>query len=750
VKGYRDQETRLQAVAGRLTTARGRVAELEAKMKDAGGESTRLAKGLAGAQRVVADLEGKLEKGGAELQAYARKLDAAGIDVADLGRAEANFADRLYTSTKRLKEQQAELERVGRARSKMENMQAAGDRMRSAGYGMVGAGIAVGAPIAAATKGAGDFQSQMTDIAQKANLTRAEGERMGQVFDRLGPKVGQLPTKLAEAVDALAGFGLSPKQGEQLAAPLGRAATAYKADILDLSKAAFSGIDNLKVPVSSTARMLDVMAEAGKAGAFEVRDMAAHFPALTASAQALGQKGVGAVADLSAALQITRKGAGDASTAANNLQNLLNKINTEEAIKNFKEFGIDLPKAMKAAAAAGKSPIEAIAELAAKATKGDLSKLSFLFGDAQVQAALRPLIQNLDEYRRIRSSALQAQGTVERDFAERMVDANAKAARFGARMQSLGHRVGNVLLPAAARAMDVIGGLAEKFGAWADRNPELARGLILAGGALAGLLVTAGALAIVVGTLLGPFAMMRFAITAGVPGMLMLGRGLGLVATGFRILTVAMLSNPFIALAVGIGVAAYLIYTKWDKIKATFTAAMSWLGQKWAAFKQVGANLIQGLIDGVMGRIGALKSRILGIAESVKGWFKNALGIKSPSRVFAGFGEFLTQGLAIGVDRGAAKPIARIGQVAQRMASAAAVSAAAITAVPALAGTAPPGSAASRAANATSAARAPVIINIYGQPGQSAEDIAETVRRELDKRERADAAAKRSEYRDDD
>lgn len=763
VKGYKDQEARLKAVADRLTTARARVAELTEKMDAAGGSSTRLEKGLAGANRVVADLERQFESQGGELQALSRKLSAAGIDVADLAGGEGKLGERLYDANKALKEQQEQLERTGRARAKMEKMQARGEKLRSTGYSMVAAGAAIGAPLLLAENSASNFQSQMTDIAQKANLTRKEAAAMGQVFDRLGPKIGQLPEKLAEGVDALAGFGLDPKQGVKLAEPIGRAATAYKAEILDLSKAAFSGIDNLKVPVAETGRILDAMAQAGKEGAFEVKDMASFFPTLTASAQALGQKGVPAVADLAAALQITRKGAGDSASAANNLQNLLAKINTKDTIKNFKAFGIDLPNALKKAAADGKTPIEAISELANKAVKGDLSKLSFLFGDMQVQQALRPLIQNIDEYRRIRAAALQANGTVERDFADRMEDAAAKTERMKAQASALGHSVGNILLPVISSAMDKVGAIAERMSGWAQAHPGLTKAIVLTAGGLAVLLTVMGALAIGVGAILGPFAALQFAVTAGIPGLKMFAVAIRFVAMGFLRLGAAMLLNPWGLLIAGIALAAYLIYKNWDSIKAAFTAGVAWLGAKWTQLKglfnaglawlgglrgqfhQFGANLLQGLADGITSRLAAVKSTILGVANSAKTWFKNALGIHSPSRVFAGFGEFLTKGLEIGVDRGAEGPIDRITRVAKQMASAVAVGAA----VPALASPA----VARPAAAAVSAApvqRGPITINIHAAPGQSAEDIAQAVADELDRRERAAEAERRSSYRDDD
>ena len=39
------------------------------------------------------------------------------------------------------------------------------------------------------------------------------------------------------------------------------------------------------------------------------------------------------------------------------------------------------------------------------------------------------------------------------------------------------------------------------------------------------------------------------------------------------------------------------------------------------------------------------------MGDSVGGWFKEKLGIHSPSRVFMGFGDNIAQGAAIGLQR---------------------------------------------------------------------------------------------------
>jgi phage-related protein len=66
-------------------------------------------------------------------------------------------------------------------------------------------------------------------------------------------------------------------------------------------------------------------------------------------------------------------------------------------------------------------------------------------------------------------------------------------------------------------------------------------------------------------------------------------------------------------------------------------------------FEGFGENIIQGLINGINGMVGALFSRIRSIASNVINIFSNILRIGSPSKVFEKFGIFTMQGYENGV-----------------------------------------------------------------------------------------------------
>jgi phage-related minor tail protein len=155
--------------------------------------------------------------------------------------------------------------------------------------------------------------------------------------------------------------------------------------------------------------------------------------------------------------------------------------------------------------------------------------------------------------------------------------------------------------------------------------------------------------------------------TLGMQGGL-LARGLGIGATAFKLLGSAiafvgrmMLMNPIGLAITAIAVGAFLIYRYWEPIKdffgglwdgirATFSTAATWFGTLPATFAGFGSNIVSGLINGITGGLGAVKDAIVNVASSTVAWFKEKLGIHSPSRVFGELGGFISQGAAIGME----------------------------------------------------------------------------------------------------
>ncbi|ALS60666.1 phage tail tape measure protein [Pandoraea norimbergensis] len=185
-------------------------------------------------------------------------------------------------------------------------------------------------------------------------------------------------------------------------------------------------------------------------------------------------------------------------------------------------------------------------------------------------------------------------------------------------------------------------------------------------GRLGGWMLSLGRATLLLGRFLLPFGQ-GLLMTFGGPlmlaarGSLFLGRllvgnllpGLRLAGQAVLWLGRAMLMNPLGLAVTAIGVAAYLVWKNWDKVKSAILVGWNWLKGLKDRFFSAGADLINGLVSGVTSKISAARDSIVSFGSDIKGWFANTLGIRSPSRVFMGFGDNIAQGAALGIGRSA-------------------------------------------------------------------------------------------------
>ena len=183
-----------------------------------------------------------------------------------------------------------------------------------------------------------------------------------------------------------------------------------------------------------------------------------------------------------------------------------------------------------------------------------------------------------------------------------------------------------------------------------------------------------------------------------------------------------------------------------------FAGVMSWFGIELPAkFTEFGANILRGLVNGITGSMGAVKDAISNAGSSTIAWFKEKLGIHSPSRVFAQLGDYTMQGLAVGLDRSEGAPIAKVSGLAQRLTQlGAGIAIGTATALPASAfDTRSPLSQGGIGAGMTiQGDKIEITFNV--QAGTDPQAIARAVSMALDQRDREKAARIRSSLRDHD
>ncbi|WP_047257736.1 phage tail tape measure protein [Chromobacterium subtsugae] len=735
--------------------------------------------------------------------------------------------DRLGQTLDQLRSKQ---ERLTASLARGETLKANRSELRGQAMETAGTALALMAPVVKSGNVAIDFQDQLRDVAITGEFSKAEEAKLGATIRDAALKWNQFQDEIARGTSVLVAGGIQDAKALERYAPvMAKAATATRASMDDLGSVAIALKDNLKVGEDGFEGALNMLAYAGKRGQFEIRDMAKWLPALSPSFQALGVSGKEAVAEVGAALQIARKGAGSNDEAANNFKNFLQKITAPDTLKDFANAGIDLKASMMNLRAQGLSPVQSMLAIItqymqskgpaaagqfkqAMAIKDDKEraaalqrlseayKLGELFQDMQAMSFIRPAIANQEEMKDIQQGSMGAadKGLLDQDWKKRMDTAKSQIDKFKIGITELGLTIGNTLLPPISETIVEIMPAVKAFGEWAKAHPGIIKGVIgLVGGLLAGKMafigikyglnlvlspfsalttaITAvsgkwtllralwqagrfapmvsgirriGGSVLAIGRILLPFGR-GFAMAFGSPlmlaarGVLALGRALGggllggirLAIQAVMWLGRAAMMNPIGLAVMAIAGAAYLIYRYWEPIKAFFgkvwtavdgvfkrypilnyifpiigiprliianwgriktffsglwqgvkqgmASAWSWMKAKVAGwivywlpvirfagelpgkFLQTGKDLVMGLVNGIKSKLGAAKDAILGLATDVKGWFANTLGIKSPSRVFMGFGDNIAQGAAIGIDRSAVHAARATGAMAR-------------------------------------------------------------------------------------
>lgn len=454
-----------------------------------------------------------------------------------------------------------------------------------------------------------EFETVLEDLGQKAGMAGDQLRGIGKRITEIGKQTNQSALATAKGVDFLVGMGLGGKTDAEnvenalgMSPAIGKATTAYRAQLEEVAKAAHAVFFNLKTPADQVITALDAMGKAGQQGGFELKDMAATFPALTAAAQFLGMKGVPAVADLAAALQIARTGAADGAQAANNMANFFQKLTLKETVKNFKKFGVDVYKELDYARKKGISPIEHMMAVLKKATKGDEDLISQIFGDKQVLEFIRPMWAQLERYKEIRDQALKAQGYTQEMFERRLRTSQARIDAFMLRWENMSRTIGNALLPGLMSLLDAIQPVVDAIEKFAEANPELVASLVAG---------TASALALSAAVLgIGLAARMANG------GFLVLqGAGL-MLARGLRAITV----TPLIA-ALGAARRAMVGFAASAAIVGSRGAMRVIAGSMLALLKP--ANLLRGLLAGLfaMGPLGLGLAAALGaIGVALANW----------------------------------------------------------------------------------------------------------------------------------
>lgn len=542
---------------------------------------------------VAGSLLGSIDKTKSKLGEVGQALKNLEAQQGKLGRAIQTFGrdgknvdgmrQRYQALTREIEKQRAALEKVQRIeKNRADNLaKQNGTRGKLGETAAMGAAVAV--PAFMLSSKAAKFNYDLKMIGLTADMSDKAIREMGADIGALSTKTGQSSDRIKDAMAFLVAAGQDVGTARDNLMTVGKTATATGSEIEDVAKASYILGSALKIDTLGMEKALAALVQAGKEGRFEFRDMAAELPILGSSFQALKFTGQDAVASMGAYLQIAMEGASTQSEAANNMSNFLAKILSPETLKKSEKLGGNLYGVISGAQAKGKNPIEAAIKEINRITKGgDQKLLGELFSDMQVQNFVRPVLQNLEKYEKVKSKVLGAGDVINTDFARVMSEDKLAMDQLANSFSDLGKSIGESLNPAISKMATVLTPIVTTVRDFVTANKELVGNLTLAVGAF-------------------------FAVRGAI-----LGARLAMLALSF-----VMVANPIGLAVAAIGAAAVLVITYWEPIKKFFI-------DLWADIVAVfdkSVDYIVGKIQAIVDKFNAAKATVTnfgsGIGDSV-------------------------------------------------------------------------------------------------------------------------------------
>lgn len=780
ISSYRQMTDKLGQTREALKAARAEATRLAQAHSATATPTKQMTRAFEVARQRVNELKQVEQAHSRTLQEIRGRLDRAGLSTKNLSASQAKLARDTRLATAAQTEQREKLEALERRQKRMTGARESYDKRQAFAGSAAGAGASamagaavVAAPIALAAREAMAFEEAMADVKKIVDFPTPEA------FRTMSGDILNLSGKLGVAKEDLAGIMAQ-----------GARAGVAREDLLAFTESAAKMGVAFDVSADEAGSMMSTWRTAFGLEQSGVMKLADQVNALTnahgGNAAAVAEMvtrigplaGVAGVAEgsLAALSQLMNSVGVQSEVGATGIKNLMLALTKGEAATKsqqaaFAALGLEAGQVAKEMQTDSEGAITKVLEkLAALSPDRQASLLTQLFGSESV-AAIAPLLTKLDDLKRNFKELGDQQfyaGSMDKEYAARASTTAHALNQMRNNASALAVEVGSGLLPAIKEISNRLSYAAQHVRNFAAAHPRAAKVVSFLAVGLAAVIGLFGALALGVAAIVGPFALLQFALAgAGAlfAGPLIAGIAGAAAATwGF---TAALLANPITWIVVGVvalAAAAFLIYRNWGaistwwagiwtRIKEIGGAAVQGLislfmnftpaglliqafQRVWPAlqsiapkFREFGGQLIMGLINGVLGGIPALVRAVMGAGGRLISGFKDRLGIRSPSRVFASLGDDTIAGLTRGLTRSAGGAVSAVSRVGAGMSAALAVGAGG---APAMAfdtgpriGVPPAVASAGPAGGRPSIGQ--VTINIYQLPGENQDALARRV-----------------------
>ncbi|SMF36051.1 MULTISPECIES: phage tail tape measure protein [unclassified Pseudomonas] len=427
------------------------------------------------------------------------------------------------------------------------NISAFRKNLESTGLGKIGwsdivTGGAMAAPFIAGARAAIDFESQMADVRKVVDFdTPDQFKKMGDDIGRMSERLPMAATDIAKIVAAGGQSGIARDE------LLGFAEAAVKMGIAFDQTADESGDMMAKWrtsfkltqgDVETLADKINYLGNTGPANTKQISDIVTRIGPLGEIA--------GLASGQIAALGATMAGVGvEQDVAATGIKNFMLAMTkgsaaTKAQANAFKALRLDSKMVSKAMQDDAQGAVLDILDRIKTIDKDKQAGiLSELFGTESI-TAIAPLLTNLDLLKgnlaKVGDASKYA-GSMEGEYSSRAATTANNMQLLRGSVMSVAREVGNALLPGINAVVDQLRPWISQVADLVRNNPQLVRGIVIAGAA---------------------FTALRAAVFTA------------MVAT--RLLGVAFAATPIGLIAVGIAAAAGLIVANWEKVGPFFTA----------------------------------------------------------------------------------------------------------------------------------------------------------------------------------
>lgn len=769
---FRNTARDLAVNGNALKTAQARVRELAQAIKTTGQPTQAMQRNFERARAEAGRLKDRQQQLTQQQERLRRELVAGGVPLQGMAQHQARLAGRLQQATAAVREQQQALRQQAEQMRRVQQLEQAYQK-RALTAGAVGAtGYAMQA---AGRKGFGAalgpvqqfmaHEDAMLGIARQVPGARNEMGQLTEVYRTAEQQVralsGEIPLATTAIADMMTAAARMEVPTDQLAAQVKLAAEmaiAFDAVPAEIAESMGKVAKNFQIPLTQIRGLADAINYLDDNAISKGSDIIDYLNRTSGVVSTVAMSAQQAAA-LGSTLLTLGERTETASTATNAIvQKLAAATKGSKKMQGaLKEIGLSPEAVQKGMSSDAMGTLMSVLEAIRKMPKDKRIGVMVEMIGLEHSDTLAKLVDKPEELQRQLGLSLgtEAQGSMAREAQARYATLSAQWQIAKNHAFNLAATVGESLKPALVETGKAVGPWIQRAAEWARQNPALVSGimkLVLGGSAL---LVVLGSALVPLALVAAKLALLQFVLGKAALGIGMLGRALPLLkllGSAFMFIgraAIGFLLTPMGAALALLAGAAYLVWRNWDGIKGGLAILWQQIGDGaknlWQGivamknqFVTAGADLMRGLAQGITSGMAWVKDAVVQAATGAARWFKDQLGIQSPSRVFMGLGENIPQGAALGIERGS--PALRAAALA-------------MAGIPTLAGAGPLGGpglplGGAAAAGAADVGGSTISITINAAPGQDPQAIARAVAAELDRRERRGQERVRSQLSD--